>query len=83
MPPMDAPFDATWTSSGKFAVGQPVARKEDPVLLRGEGRYSDDLYLPGQLHGVLLRIPVAHGVLDQPPSSDPGRILVEHGGRRC
>ena len=32
----------------KFGVGQPVPRKEDPVLLRGEGRYTDDLNLPGQ-----------------------------------
>ena len=32
----------------RFAVGQPVPRHEDPVLLRGEGRYTDDLNLPGQ-----------------------------------
>jgi aerobic carbon-monoxide dehydrogenase large subunit len=24
-------------------VGEPIARKEDPRLLRGEGRYLDDL----------------------------------------
>ncbi len=48
---------------GRFAVGQPVSRKEDPVLLRGEGRYSDDLNLPGQLHGVVVRSRVGHGVL--------------------
>lgn len=48
---------------GKFAVGQPVSRREDPVLLRGEGRYSDDMNLPGQLHAVMVRSRVAHGVL--------------------
>jgi aerobic carbon-monoxide dehydrogenase large subunit len=32
----------------KFALGQPVPRNEDPTLLRGEGRYTDDLSLPGQ-----------------------------------
>jgi carbon-monoxide dehydrogenase large subunit len=48
---------------GRFAVGQPVSRKEDPVLLRGEGSYSDDLNLPGQLHGVVVRSRVAHGIL--------------------
>jgi len=48
---------------GRFAVGQPVSRKEDPVLLRGEGRYTDDLNLPGQLHAVIVRSRVAHGTL--------------------
>ena len=47
----------------KFAIGQPVSRKEDPMLLRGEGRYSDDLNLPGQLHAVIVRSRYAHGVL--------------------
>ena len=47
----------------KFAIGQPVSRKEDPMLLRGEGRYSDDLNLPGQLHAVIVRSRHAHGVL--------------------
>ncbi len=47
----------------KFAVGQPVSRKEDPVLLRGEGRYSDDINLPGQLHAVFVRSRHAHGTL--------------------
>ncbi|GAC1339682.1 MAG: xanthine dehydrogenase family protein molybdopterin-binding subunit [Acetobacteraceae bacterium] len=47
----------------KFAIGQPVSRKEDPVLLRGEGRYTDDLNLPGQLHAVFVRSRNAHGVL--------------------
>ena len=50
-------------SHAKFAIGQPVHRKEDPVLLRGEGRYSDDLSLPGQAHAVVVRSPFAHGIL--------------------
>ena len=32
----------------RFAIGQPVPRAEDPVLLRGEGNYADDINLPGQ-----------------------------------
>ncbi|HTV46167.1 MAG TPA: xanthine dehydrogenase family protein molybdopterin-binding subunit [Stellaceae bacterium] len=47
----------------KFAIGQPVPRSEDPVLLRGEGHYSDDISLPGQAYAVMVRSPVAHGVL--------------------
>jgi carbon-monoxide dehydrogenase large subunit len=49
---------------GRFAVGQPVSRLEDPVLLRGEGRYTDDMNLPGQAHAVVVRSRVAHGVLN-------------------
>ena len=34
--------------SQKYAIGQPVSRDEDPRLLRGEGRYVDDINLSGQ-----------------------------------
>ncbi len=47
----------------KFGVGQPVPRKEDPTLLRGEGRYTDDINLPGQTYAVMVRSKMAHGVL--------------------
>jgi len=30
----------------RFAIGQPVPRSEDPVLLRGQGRYRDDFNRP-------------------------------------
>ncbi len=56
---MDMPIDL----NARFAIGQPVSRKEDPVLLRGEGRYSDDLSLPGQAYAVMVRSRYAHGVL--------------------
>jgi aerobic carbon-monoxide dehydrogenase large subunit len=60
---MNAPFDPFLLMTEKFAVGQSVARKEDPVLLRGEGRYTDDLNRPGQLYAVMVRSRVAHGEL--------------------
>lgn len=60
---MNAPFDPLLLMNEKFAVGQPVSRKEDPVLLRGEGRYTDDLNRPDQLYGVVVRSRVAHGEL--------------------
>ena len=47
----------------KFGVGQPVSRKEDPTLLRGEGRYTDDINLSGQAHAVMVRSRIAHGRL--------------------
>ncbi|MGB8443586.1 MAG: xanthine dehydrogenase family protein molybdopterin-binding subunit [Pseudolabrys sp.] len=45
---------------GEFAVGQGVSRFEDPRLIRGGGRYTDDIKLPGMAHGVVLRSPYAH-----------------------
>jgi aerobic carbon-monoxide dehydrogenase large subunit len=45
---------------GEFAVGQPVSRFEDPRLLRGGGRYVDDIALPRMAFGVVLRSPHAH-----------------------
>jgi aerobic carbon-monoxide dehydrogenase large subunit len=43
----------------KFGLAQPVRRVEDPRLLRGGGRYTDDIVLPGMLHGIVLRSPHA------------------------
>ncbi len=40
-----------------------MVRVEDGPLLRGRGRYVDDLDIPGALHVVFLRSPVAHGRL--------------------
>jgi len=48
----------------KFAIGQPVPRNEDPTLLRGQGRYTDDLNLPGQAYGVIVRSRYAHGLIN-------------------
>jgi aerobic carbon-monoxide dehydrogenase large subunit len=47
----------------QFGVGQPVPRSEDPKLLRGEGRYTDDLSLIGQSYATFVRSPNAHGVI--------------------
>ena len=43
----------------KFGIGQGVPRWEDPRLLRGGGRYSDDLNRPGQAYGCVVRSPHA------------------------
>ena len=47
------------------ADGNPIGfgrmrRKEDPRFIRGQGRFVDDVQLPGMLHGAVLRSPVAH-----------------------
>ena len=40
--------------------GQKIKRVEDPALLRGKGRYLDDIHLPGMLHAAFVRSPFAH-----------------------
>jgi carbon-monoxide dehydrogenase large subunit len=37
-----------------------MTRKEDARFIRGQGRYVDDVQLPGMLHGAVLRSPLAH-----------------------
>src|SRR5262249_6824558 len=49
---------STWAN---FSIGQPVPRAEDPKLLRGQGRYTDDINLPGQAYAVIVRSRHAHG----------------------
>ena len=45
---------------GAFSIGQSVRRREDPRLLRGRGRYFDDLTLAHQVWAVIVRSPHAH-----------------------
>jgi aerobic carbon-monoxide dehydrogenase large subunit len=47
----------------KYGVGQPVRRKEDDTLVRGKGKYTDDVNLPGQLYAWIVRSSHAHGVI--------------------
>jgi aerobic carbon-monoxide dehydrogenase large subunit len=47
----------------KFGIGQPVPRTEDPTLVRGEGRYTDDVKLAGEAYAVIVRSRVAHGII--------------------
>jgi aerobic carbon-monoxide dehydrogenase large subunit len=45
---------------GEFGIGQPVPREEDPYLVRGAGRYVDDVQAVGQTRAYVLRSPHAH-----------------------
>ncbi|HEV7627064.1 MAG TPA: molybdopterin cofactor-binding domain-containing protein, partial [Streptomyces sp.] len=51
-----APADGAW-------IGASVGRREDPRLLTGRGRFTDDLELPGMLHAQFVRSTVAHGTV--------------------
>ncbi len=52
---MNAPLVAA-----RFGSGKNVRRVEDPALVAGRGRFTDDIALPGQAHMVFLRSPYAH-----------------------
>ncbi len=61
---MNAPMAANDLNLMKFGIGQPVPRQEDPTLLRGHGRYTDDVNVAGQAYAVMVRSQVAHGVIN-------------------
>jgi carbon-monoxide dehydrogenase large subunit len=67
----------------KFGIGQPLKRYEDLRLLTGNGRYTDDIALPGMVHAFVLRAPMAHARiarLDAAPARGmPGVLLVLTG----
>jgi len=44
-------------------IGDSVPRTEDPTLLSGKGRYTDDVNEPGQAYAHIVRSQHAHGVL--------------------
>ncbi len=64
-------------------VGQSVLRVEDEPLLRGAGRYLDDLKLAGTQHLAVVRSPLAHARVLSVDSSEaeaaPGVSLVLTG----
>src|SRR5271166_3184296 len=59
-------MDASESISGKGRhprrryVGRPLPRFEDLRLVRGGGRYTDDIAMPGEAHAVFVRAPHAH-----------------------
>ena len=75
----DDPFDGI----EKFSIGQSVARNEDPRLLTGGGRYTDDVNLDGQAYAYVVRSPHAHGELRELDTAaalaQPGVLAVVTG----
>ena len=75
---MNAPLEAQ-----RFGSGQTVRRIEDPALVTGHGKYTDDETLQGQLHLVFLRSPYAHahitGVDADDARSMPGVVAIYTG----
>src|SRR4029450_2219222 len=67
----------------KFAAGQSVSRVEDPRLVQGLGRYSDDVNLNRQAYAVVVRSPHAHARIARIDASaapkSPGAPAVRTG----
>lgn len=80
--------------TGQTGVGKSIERVEDARLLTGQGRYTDDIQLPGMAFGVTLRSPYGHAVLKRIDTSEartmPGVLaiyladdLADYGGLPC
>jgi carbon-monoxide dehydrogenase large subunit len=54
-------------------IGTRLPRQEDPRLLRGRGRFGDDISAPGQLWARIVRSPSAHGRIRQLDVADAAR----------
>jgi aerobic carbon-monoxide dehydrogenase large subunit len=67
----------------KFGLGQPVRRHEDFRLIRGQGRYTDDIVLPQMIYAYVLRSPIAHATIKRIDASAartmPGVLFVGTG----
>ncbi len=68
---------------GEFAIGQSPGRLEDLRLLRGKGRYVEDVAYADAAHGFVLRSPHAHAdicAVDAAPAlAAPGVLAVLTG----
>jgi carbon-monoxide dehydrogenase large subunit len=68
---------------GRFGSGREVQRIEDPALVRGKGRFTDDVSEADQLQLVFLRSPWAHARIRAIDTSDamklPGVVAIVTG----
>ena len=67
----------------KYGIGQPVLRFEDPRLLRGQGKFINDVNLHGQAYAVFVRSPHAHAKITkidvEAAKAAPGVVAVLTG----
>jgi aerobic carbon-monoxide dehydrogenase large subunit len=68
----------------RFGIGQPVRRTEDPRLVRGQGRFTDDIDLPNQVYAAIIRSRHAHGIIrdvDVGPALEQPGVLGAYTGK--
>jgi carbon-monoxide dehydrogenase large subunit len=75
-------MDAKTRTGGPY-IGRPMPRFEDLRLVRGNGRYSDDISMPDQVYAVFVRSPHAHAKIKRIDAAGakamPGVIAVLTG----
>src|SRR6478735_7648680 len=80
---VDAP-DLLEEPSLRQVLGRPVLRSEDRALLTGTAQYLDDIPCEGALHGVFVRSPLAHALVQSVDADDaramPGVVGVFAAG---
>jgi carbon-monoxide dehydrogenase large subunit len=73
----------TATMKPARVFGSGIKRREDPRLITGTARYTDDITLPGLLHAAILRSPHAHARITKIDTSQakaaPGVVAVFTG----
>jgi len=71
------------TPSKICGMGHRMKRKEDPRFIQGQGRYVDDVVLPGMLYLDIVRSPYAHAKIKSIDASEalatPGVVAVITG----
>ncbi len=71
------------TEGASAGIGAPLLRLEDARFLRGEGRFVEDIALPGEARAVFLRSPHAHaricGLSVAEAQSMPGVLAILTG----
>ena len=75
-------MSATATAARVFGSG--IRRREDPRLLTGTARYTDDITLPGMVHAAILRSPHGHARItttrhERARKAAPGVVAVYTG----
>ena len=66
----------TFPPAQSTRIGEPVRRREDLRLITGNGRFSDDVNLPGQVYMAVVRSTYAHARLT---AIDPQQALASPG----
>jgi len=61
-------------SNGAGVFGSSIRRREDPELITGHAKYTDDLQLPGTVYCTILRSPYAHAKINSIDTSEAAAL---------
>ena len=64
----------------RFGSGQNTLRSEDPPLVTGQGRFTDDVSVPGAAHACFVRAAVAHAAIKRVDGEAARAMAAVRGG---